>query len=72
MYVVLQEIEAIEEQWRSESAELVSAVGRLQDENKRLRRTINPPADGKNNYFILQDDMHAIGIARLQWATQNK
>ncbi|XP_028168636.1 RILP-like protein homolog, partial [Ostrinia furnacalis] len=40
------EIEAIEEQWRTESAELVTAVGRLQDENKRLRRTINAPADG--------------------------
>ncbi|KAL0867795.1 hypothetical protein ABMA27_008502 [Loxostege sticticalis] len=40
------EIEAIEEQWRNESAELVTAVGRLQDENKRLRRTINAPADG--------------------------
>ncbi|KAL4712380.1 hypothetical protein ACJJTC_001541 [Scirpophaga incertulas] len=40
------EIEAIEEQWRTESAELVTAVGRLQDENKRLRRTINTPADG--------------------------
>ncbi|CAB3222212.1 unnamed protein product [Arctia plantaginis] len=40
------EIEAIEEQWRTESAELVTAVARLQDENKRLRRTINAPADG--------------------------
>ncbi|XP_050353539.1 RILP-like protein homolog isoform X1 [Nymphalis io] len=40
------EIEAIEEQWRTESAELVTAVARLQDENKRLRRTINSPADG--------------------------
>nr|XP_034828064.1 RILP-like protein homolog isoform X5 [Maniola hyperantus] len=40
------EIEAIEEQWRTESAELVTAVSRLQDENKRLRRTINSPADG--------------------------
>lgn len=42
----VQEIEAIEEQWRTESAELVTAVARLQDENKRLRRTINSPADG--------------------------
>ncbi|XP_039751774.1 RILP-like protein homolog isoform X2 [Pararge aegeria] len=41
------EIEAIEEQWRTESAELVTAVARLQDENKRLRRTINSPADGE-------------------------
>ncbi|XP_031764425.1 RILP-like protein homolog isoform X5 [Galleria mellonella] len=40
------EIEAIEEQWRNESAELVTAVARLQDENKRLRRTINAPTDG--------------------------
>ncbi|GBP13997.1 RILP-like protein homolog [Eumeta japonica] len=40
------EIEAIEEQWRTESAELVTAVARLQDENKRLRRTINAPGDG--------------------------
>ncbi|CAH2052201.1 unnamed protein product, partial [Iphiclides podalirius] len=40
------ELEAIEEQWRTESAELVTAVARLQDENKRLRRTINAPADG--------------------------
>ncbi|CAH4033886.1 unnamed protein product [Pieris brassicae] len=40
------EIEAIEEQWRTESAELVTAVARLQDENKRLRRTVNTPADG--------------------------
>ncbi|XP_026314324.1 RILP-like protein homolog isoform X3 [Hyposmocoma kahamanoa] len=40
------EIEAIEEQWRTESAELVTAVARLQEENKRLRRTINAPADG--------------------------
>ncbi|XP_013167891.1 PREDICTED: RILP-like protein homolog isoform X2 [Papilio xuthus] len=40
------EIEAIEEQWRTESADLVTAVARLQDENKRLRRTINAPADG--------------------------
>ncbi|XP_022115103.1 RILP-like protein homolog isoform X3 [Pieris rapae] len=40
------EIEAIEEQWRTESAELVTAVARLQDENKRLRRTVNSPADG--------------------------
>lgn len=40
------EIEAIEEQWRSESADLVSAVARLQDENKRLRRTVNAPSDG--------------------------
>jgi hypothetical protein len=44
---IAQEIEAIEEQWRTESAELVTAVGRLQDENKRLRRTINAPADGE-------------------------
>ncbi|XP_021186616.1 RILP-like protein homolog isoform X1 [Helicoverpa armigera] len=42
------EIEAIEEQWRTESAELVTAVARLQDENKRLRRTINAPADGSS------------------------
>ncbi|XP_046964101.1 RILP-like protein homolog isoform X4 [Vanessa cardui] len=42
------EIEAIEEQWRTESAELVTAVARLQDENKRLRRTINSPADGSS------------------------
>ncbi|XP_045521917.1 RILP-like protein homolog isoform X2 [Pieris brassicae] len=41
------EIEAIEEQWRTESAELVTAVARLQDENKRLRRTVNSPADGE-------------------------
>lgn len=47
MCFIVQEIEAIEEQWRNESAELVTAVGRLQDENKRLRRTINAPADGK-------------------------
>ncbi|CAK1541673.1 unnamed protein product [Leptosia nina] len=40
------EIEAIEEQWRTESAELVTAVGRLQEENKRLRRTVNSPGDG--------------------------
>ncbi|XP_063541126.1 RILP-like protein homolog isoform X1 [Cydia strobilella] len=40
------EIEAIEEQWRTESADLVTAVSRLQDENKRLRRTINAPGDG--------------------------
>lgn len=40
------EIEAIEEQWRTESADLVTAVARLQEENKRLRRTINAPADG--------------------------
>lgn len=45
--VFVQEIEAIEEQWRTESAELVTAVARLQDENKRLRRTINAPADGE-------------------------
>lgn len=31
-----QEIEAIEEQWRIESRELVSVVSRLQDENRRL------------------------------------
>ncbi|XP_041972148.1 RILP-like protein homolog isoform X2 [Aricia agestis] len=38
------EIEAIEEQWRTESADLVTAVARLQEENKRLRRTLNSPA----------------------------
>ncbi|CAG9559253.1 unnamed protein product [Danaus chrysippus] len=47
LYLIAQEIEAIEEQWRTESAELVTAVARLQDENKRLRRTINSPADGE-------------------------
>ncbi|KAG7303528.1 hypothetical protein JYU34_012057 [Plutella xylostella] len=42
------EIEAIEEQWRNESADLVTAVSRLQDENKRLRRTLNAPSDGSS------------------------
>ncbi|XP_050677328.1 RILP-like protein homolog isoform X4 [Leptidea sinapis] len=42
------EIEAIEEQWRTESADLVTAVARLQDENKRLRRTVNSPGDGSS------------------------
>lgn len=31
-----QELEAIEEQWRIESRELVSVVSKLQDENRRL------------------------------------
>lgn len=31
-------MEIIEEQWRNESAELVSAISRLQEENKRLQK----------------------------------
>lgn len=43
------ELETIEEQWRSESKELVNLVARLQDENRRLarehgRETPPPPA----------------------------
>lgn len=34
----LKELEIIEEQWRAESAELVSAISRLQEENKRLQK----------------------------------
>ncbi|XP_077287762.1 rab interacting lysosomal protein like [Arctopsyche grandis] len=32
------ELEIIEEQWRAETAELVSAISRLQEENKRLQK----------------------------------
>jgi len=34
----IQELEAIEEQWRAETRELVSMVSRLQDENRRLAK----------------------------------
>lgn len=36
------ELEAIEEQWRSETKELVSMVAKLQEDNRRLLKDQNP------------------------------
>lgn len=38
----MKELEAIEEQWRSETKELISLVSRLQEENRRLVRDTSP------------------------------
>lgn len=58
--ILLQELEAIEEQWRSETKELVSLVAKLQDENRKLIKVQNPnnqspttPPDG-NDAEMLQ------------------
>ncbi|XP_060533566.1 RILP-like protein homolog isoform X2 [Cylas formicarius] len=55
------ELEAIEEQWRSETKELLTLVSRLQDENRRLSKTSNPskhspstPPDIINNGEVMQ------------------
>lgn len=41
-YNNFQELEAIEEQWRSETKELVDVVAKLQEENRRLLKDQSP------------------------------
>ncbi|KAI4454809.1 zinc finger protein dzip1 [Holotrichia oblita] len=44
------ELEAIEEQWRSETKELVSVVSRLQEENRKLsRQDLRPVQEAQND-----------------------
>ncbi|GJQ85388.1 hypothetical protein Trydic_g10162 [Trypoxylus dichotomus] len=44
------ELEAIEEQWRSETKELVSVVSRLQEENRKLsRQDVKPIQEAQND-----------------------
>lgn len=40
----MQELEAIEEQWRAERSELVALVGRLQEENRRIQKLQESPS----------------------------
>jgi RILP-like protein 1 len=56
-----QELEQIEEHWRSESRELVALVGRLQEENRRLAGQLEPmnsPSADMEASFVgrLRDD----------------
>lgn len=39
--LLLQELEQIEDSWRKETRELVETVARLQDDNRKLRSTVN-------------------------------
>lgn len=41
---LLQELEAIEEQWRNERIELVALVNRLQEENRRIQKLHESPS----------------------------
>ncbi|KAG5667196.1 hypothetical protein PVAND_015187 [Polypedilum vanderplanki] len=43
------ELEAIEESWRAETRELLAAISRLQDENRRLQKVANESTPAHNN-----------------------
>lgn len=45
-YLFFQELEDIEEQWRTESNDLVALVSRLQEENRRYQKQQSPSSDG--------------------------
>lgn len=45
----IQELEAIEEQWRSESNDLMTMVSRLQDENRRILKQQNSGSSSPNS-----------------------
>uniref|UniRef100_A0A6B2EGF0 Putative myosin class ii heavy chain n=1 Tax=Phlebotomus kandelakii TaxID=1109342 RepID=A0A6B2EGF0_9DIPT len=49
------ELETIEEQWRSESSDLVALVSRLQDENKRLATQIQSGVDPDSGVEMQMD-----------------
>lgn len=57
---LFQELESIEEQWRSETRELVSLVSRLQDENRRLakeKHSLNSQPATPSKSSILSPDL---------------
>lgn len=56
---LLQELETIEEQWRTERSELVALVGRLQDENRRIQKLQESPSHGSSHSADGSDDQGA-------------
>lgn len=61
-----QELEAIEEQWRIESRELVSVVSKLQDENRRLvkvqgsSQAFELPQESNSDYDVMLQRLQTI------------
>lgn len=49
-----QELELIEEQWRAETNDLVTLVSNLQEENRRLQKSLSSNAESKSAHTIAQ------------------
>ena len=57
-----QELEVIEENWQSEVKELLSVVNKLQDENKRLKESL------QNEKHAVEEKVSAKYRGELSWS----